>query len=374
MGPPDPESDLYPPGPANDGRGRNNSDDDGDLEPFAEWAPSRPGTARRTFCDLHIHVGASVAPHVMWSIAHQQGFKLPVKDYFEFVELITANPRKVRSLEDYLAILHTWTERIQSSPAAMERAVYEVIGKEYRGSRVDRIELRFNPMKRNLGGERDLDHIIHASLRGMDRACLEYGVQAGLMFCLAREFPAELNEVILEKAIKYRDRGVVGIDLAGTEKNAVELTESVGRYARIFERAREAGLGTTVHTGETQATSGEGVMATLRTLKPDRIGHGVRAAYNPEAVKMLADSGTVLEICPTSNLNTRAVRHLEEFNYILGTFREGGVRFTVNTDGTYLCSTNLMNEFRLLVEAEILTPEEADRVRALAFDVSFIPT
>ena len=100
-------------------------------------------------CDLHIHLGASVAPHIMWSIAHAQGFKLPVKDYWEFKEMITVDPNKCQGLDDYLRILHEWTERIQSSPAAVERSVYEIIGKEYRSSRVEQIELRFNPMKRN---------------------------------------------------------------------------------------------------------------------------------------------------------------------------------------------------------------------------------
>ena len=329
--------------------------------------PSKP------YCDLHIHVGASVAPHVMWSMAHQQGFKLPVRDYWEFCDLITANPRKVKSLDDYLRILHVWTERIQSSPAAIERSVYEILGKEYRSSRCTKIELRFNPMKRNLEGERDLDHIIHAALRGMDRAVLEYGLQAGLIFCLGREFDPEKNEKILNKAIKYRDRGVVGIDLAGTEKHTIELSESVGKYAKMFARARDVGLGTTIHTGETQATSGEGVMAVLTQLKPNRIGHGVRAAYNADAVKMLADSGVVLEVCPTSNLNTRAVRHLEEFKYILGTFEDAGVLFTINTDGTYLCETNIAREHRLLVESEVLSEQTADRCRMLAFEASFIP-
>ena len=101
-------------------------------------------------CDLHIHLGASVAPHIMWSIAHSQGFKLPVKDYWEFKDMVTVDPKKCKGLDDYLKILHEWTERIQSSPAAVERSVYEIIGKEYRGSRVEQIELRFNPMKRNL--------------------------------------------------------------------------------------------------------------------------------------------------------------------------------------------------------------------------------
>ncbi len=326
----------------------------------------------RPLCDLHIHVGASVAPHIMWSIAHSQGFKLPTKDYFEFVEMITVNPKKVKSLDDYLKIMHEVTEKIQSSPSAIERSVYEIIGKEYRGSLVGRIELRFNPMKRNLHGERDLDHIIHAAIRGMDRAMLEYGVEAGLIFCLAREFKPELNEILVEKAIKYRDRGVIGIDVAGPESHTIELDESVSRYEVLFARAREAGLGTTIHTGETRSSGAEGVMAVLDRLKPDRIGHGIRAAYSDEAVQRLADTATFLEICPTSNLHTRAVRHLEEFRYILGTLQSKGVPFSINTDGTYLCRTNLRREYKLLIDSEILTHAEADACNEAAYAASFL--
>ncbi len=326
----------------------------------------------RPLCDLHIHVGASVAPHIMWAIAHSQGFKLPTKDYFEFVELITVNPKKVKSLEDYLRIMHEWTERIQSSPSAIERSVYEIIGKEYRGSLVGRIELRFNPMKRNLGGERDLDHIIHAAIRGMDRACLEYGVEAGLIFCLAREFDPHLNEILLEKAIRYRERGIIGIDVAGPESHTIELDDSVARYEKLFQHAREAGLGTTIHTGETAASGADGVIAVIERLKPDRIGHGIRAAYSDEALRRLADTGTLLEICPTSNLHTRAVRHLEEFKYILGSLQDRKIPFSINTDGTYLCRTNLRREYKLLIDAEILTVADADACNEAAYKASFM--
>jgi adenosine deaminase len=328
--------------------------------------------AASPLCDLHIHLGASVAPHIMWSIAHSQGLKLPVKDFWEFKDMITVDPAQCKGLEDYLKILHEWTERIQSSPAAVERSVYEIIGKEYRSSRVEQIELRFNPMKRNQRGRRDLDHIIHAALRGMDRACLEYGVKAGLILCLAREFEAEANEKIVHKAIQYRGRGVVGVDLAGMETHAIELSDAVGKYARIFAMARDAGLGTTIHTGETKATSGEGVIAVVKHLKPDRIGHGVRAAYSKEAMAILAETQTVLEICPTSNLHTRAVLHLEEFGFILNTFEENGVPITINTDGTYLCNTNLKREFRILREGNILSEERLEAARIRAFDSSFL--
>ncbi|HET9452239.1 MAG TPA: adenosine deaminase [Aggregicoccus sp.] len=328
----------------------------------------------RDLIDLHIHVGGAVAPHILWSLAHQQGFKLPVKGYFEFVELITSRPGKVGSLEDYLKILHTWTEKIQSSPAAIERSVYEIIGKEYRGSRVTQMELRFNPMKRNLNSELDVDHIIHAALRGMDRASLEYGVRIGLIFCLAREWDHRLNAILVEKAIKYRNRGVYGIDLAGTEKNALELRpEVVGQYEDLFARARQAGLKCTVHTGETHGTGAEGVMAVVERLKPNRIGHGIRAAYDESAMRLLRERDVVLELCPTSNLHTRAVESLDELKHIVQTLWDRKVKFTINTDGPYLLETDMRREIELVERNSILTPEQVDQTLAWARQSSFIP-
>jgi adenosine deaminase len=300
-----------------------------------------------------------VAPHILWSIAHDHGFKLPVKSYWDFCDLVYADPKKVSSLGDYLDIMHQWTEKIQSSPSAIERSIYEIIGKEYRSSRVSLIELRFNPMKRNLGGERDLDHIIAAALRGMDRACLDYGIRAGLIFCLAREFDYGLNEIIVKKAVKYQGRGVVGIDLAGPEQHTVELGGDVERYRDLFARARSAGLGTTIHTGETSHTGADGVLAVIEHLQPARIGHGIAAAASEEATRKLVEQDIVLEICPTSNLRTRAVASLEELKGILERFRAAGVRLTINTDGTYLLGTTLRREFDLLLEAGAMSAADA---------------
>ena len=316
---------------------------------------------RTELLDQHIHVGGAVAPHVLWSIAHEHGFKLPVKSYWEFCDLITAKPDKVSSLGDYLAILHQWTEKIQSSPHAIERSIYEVIGKEYRSSRVTAIELRFNPMKRNLGGERDLDHIIHAAVRGMERACLEYSTKAGLVFCLAREFDYELNEIIVRKAEKYVGRGVVGIDVAGPERHGIEFGSDVDAYRELFARARAAGLGTTVHTGETSHTAARGVLAVIEHLRPSRIGHGVAAAASDEAMAKLVENKIVLEICPSSNLRTHAVKDVQEIARILRRFDERGVRYTINTDGPYLLDSHLRGEFDLLLAAGALTQAGATR-------------
>ncbi|HXV96281.1 MAG TPA: hypothetical protein VD695_07010, partial [Gaiellaceae bacterium] len=131
--------------------------------------------------ELHTHLGGSVDPAVMWTLSHEQGIALPVKDYWDFVDLVTVDPRGVKGLPELDAI-YKWTELIQSSPLAVEQSVHGAIGGAYRTQNITTLELRFNPMKRNRGGERDLDHIIMAASRGLDRARLEYPkVRAGLI-------------------------------------------------------------------------------------------------------------------------------------------------------------------------------------------------
>src|ERR671938_742562 len=166
--------------------------------------------------ELHTHLGGSVASDIMWSLAHEQGIHLPTRDYWEFDRMVTvSDPRGVPDLDSLDRIYHL-TELIQSSPLAVERSVHAAIGGAYRSQRITTLELRFNPMKRNRGGERDLDHIIMAGLRGLDRASLEYPqVRAGLILMMDRTFSFDLNAIIVEKAMRWAPRGVVGVDIAG---------------------------------------------------------------------------------------------------------------------------------------------------------------
>ena len=320
---------------------------------------------RVPLAELHCHLGGAVTPAIMWSVAHAQGIKLPTRDYWEFRDMITVSKRS-QSFDGYLQLFH-WTELIQSSPIAVERAVYEVVGGAYRKNNVTTMELRFNPMKRNRGGEQDLDHIIAAALRGMDRAILEYPLKPGLIFCLDRAFPFELNEIIAEKAIAWRDRGVVGIDIAGPES----ATFRVADYRRLYRRARQYGLGLTVHTGE--AGPVEEVARAVELLEPDRIGHGIKAAYDPRAMAMIRERGIVLEICPSSNLNTRVVSGWDEFRWIFDQFRRNEVRFTINTDGPELLRTYIRDELAELGRRGILSVEDQEIAAATSLAASFVP-
>src|SRR5258707_8220038 len=218
--------------------------------------------------ELHTHLGGSVSSDILWTLAHEQGISLPVKDYWDFDRPVTvSDPRGVPNLDALDQIYH-WTELIQSSPLAVERSVHAAIGGAYRSQRITTLELRFNPMKRNRGGERDLDHIILAAIRGLDLASLEYPqVRAGLILMMDRTFSATQNMVIVEKAIRYASRGIVGVDIAGPRPCGARYD-----YTQIREHvelARDAGLGVTIHVGEEGAQYGiAGLAEVVESLRP----------------------------------------------------------------------------------------------------------
>jgi adenosine deaminase len=134
---------------------------------------------------------------------------------------------------------------------------------------------------------------------------------------------------------------------------------------------RQFGLGLTVHTGE--AGPAEEVARVVELLEPDRIGHGVKAAYDPRAMAMIRDRGIVLEICPTSNLNTRVVSGWDEFRWIFDTFRRNDVRFTISTDGPEMLKTYIRDELAQLGRLGILSLADQEQAAATSLAASFVP-
>ena len=321
--------------------------------------------------ELHTHLGGSVSSDILWSLAHEQGIALPVKDYWEFVELVTvSDPRGVENLDALDAIYH-WTELIQSSPLAVERSVYAAIGGAYRSQRITTLELRFNPMKRNRGGERDLDHIILAAVRGLDRARLEYPqVRAGLILMMDRTFSSRQNEIIVDKAIAWANRGIVGVDIAGPRPGGARYDYT--SVQPMVETARAAGLGVTIHVGEEGTTGAEEIAEVIEHLRPERIGHGIIAASDPALMALLRDAGTVLEICPTSNLLTKALPDEEAIRTTFRAFVDHGVAFTIATDGPEMMRTHLRDELELLERIGALDADELQRANARGHAASFI--
>lgn len=323
---------------------------------------------RKELVELHAHISASIPTSVLWSIAHAEGMKLATKDFWEFENKIVLSLERKTTLREYLdTVLHPILDPLSSGTYAVEKAVHETLGGAYRSSNIIIYELRLNPMKHNSGGQQDLDHIIMAALRGMEKALLEFPqIQAGLIFCMDRQFDKTKNEIIAEKAIKYHKRGVVGIDFANYNRGHFSFKE----YKDVVKMCRKAGLGVTVHTGETDADNDIG--EAIEYLQPDRIGHGIKAAYNKPVMKELVKRRIVLELCPMSNIVTRAVENIEELRFILRTFIESGVLFTINTDWPETVEQgHLTDQFQLLHDEKILSEEEINRCIAIAKKATF---
>jgi adenosine deaminase len=329
----------------------------------------RPPQLFRNIADLHAHIGTSIPPSVYWHIAQSEGYKLSKRDYHEFVDFVVLNPSHKSTLKEYLdSVYHPILDKLSSGSIALEKGVYETMSGAYRSNNVTLLELRGNPMKHNRDGEVDLDHAIMAMLRGMERALLEYPkLRAGIIFCLDRQFTVKKNAIIIEKAIKYRSRGVVGVDFSNYDRGTFHFKD----YETLLENARKSGLKITSHSGETD--SDNDMWDCIKYAKPHRIGHGIKAAYDKKLMKILKEKDIVLEVCPLSNLMTKAVKDNDELRFILQTLFENGVKITINTDWPEMIKdAHLVKQYEYLETNNILTRKQIEQTIKWSFESTFI--
>ena len=314
--------------------------------------------------DLHMHISSSVTPEILWDLAHEQGMKLPARDYFEFAKSVQIQGNV--GYDDYLK-MYDILEEIQSTPDSMFRLAEQVPTHLYQHDGIDLVEIRMNPMLRSREGKIDLDHIIVYTLQGLERASLKFPrLKTGLILSMDRRFSPEINAIIVEKAIKYKDRGVIGVDLAGP----IAPDFSFDDLAGLAKRIHAEGLGLTIHTGE--ATNADEMWQVVEKLRPNRIGHGIACVHDEQLMSFLSEHNILLETCPSSNLQTRAVKDLDEMKANYAALLDHKVPFTINTDGPILQNTTLPKEYLMLLDNGILTLDQAKKCNQLAHAYSFI--
>jgi adenosine deaminase len=212
-----------------------------------------------------------------------------------------------------------------------------------------------------------------AAIRGLDRASLEYPqVRAGLLLMMDRTFTDRQNAIIVEKAVRYAPRGIVGIDIAGPRPDG-DGPYPYRELRPLVQQARDAGLGVTIHVGE---EGGEYGIAEIRevvsTLRPDRIGHGILAAQDKKLMGQIGEAEIVLEICPTSNLLTKALPDEDAVRDTFRAFSEHGVAFTIATDGPEMMRTHLRDEFELLLKIGAVDEEQLGEANRRGHEASFV--
>ena len=309
--------------------------------------------------ELHVHLDGSVRLATLLDLAKQQGVKLPTTDPKALAAFMHVTD--ARNLVDYLKRFEV-TLSVLQTPDALERTTYELIA-DGAAENVRYMEIRYSPVLNTRGGM-PLTEAVEAPLRGLKRAEQEFGVKAALIICGIRNMSPEVSLELANLTVAYKGRGVVAFDLAGAEYNFPAKKHKEAFYTVIDHQ-----MAATVHAGE--AYGAESIAQALHYCHADRIGHGTRLYENPELEQYVLDRRVPLEICITSNLQTRAVSSPE--SHPLRRYFDLGIVACINTDNRLMSATTVTEELWLAHTKLRFTREEIDRLILYGFASAFLP-
>jgi aminodeoxyfutalosine deaminase len=270
--------------------------------------------------ELHVHLEGTVRPDTLREIAKRNDYALPddleslyaFRDFAHFIEVFELTAGALQSYDDFRQVVVDY-----AAEATAHGAVY--------------LEAIFAP---GLWRGLDTDEVFGGYCDGAREARERHGVEVRLTPDIPTVYSSEDAEKIARYCIAYRDRGVVGLGVGGLEYPSEP-------FARAFALAREGGVGSVPHAGELAGP--KSVRTALEGLAADRIRHGIRAVDDEGLVRELAGRGTVLDVCPLSNLRTGAVASFEE--HPLPRLVAAGVRCSISTDDPAMFDTDLTRDY-----------------------------
>lgn len=279
--------------------------------------------------ELHCHLDGSVSERLLkqWAAARGEGMAGGIRA-----------PVPCTSLRQYLSCFDAILPFLQEEKALQE-AARDVI-RQGASENVIYMEVRFAPGLHCKNGLTEAE-VCRAVLKGLAEGEKYYGVKSRAILCLMRGKDREYNERTIAAAEEFKGYGVGGIDLAGNE-----AAYAPGIYRKMFARAEKSGLPFTIHAGE--CGSAENIRQAVE-MGARRIGHGIAAAKDGSVRELCRKEGVCLEMCPTSNLQTKAVEKIEDYPFL--SLRREGIITTVHTDNRTVSGTTLTNEWQLLSSA-----------------------
>ena len=309
--------------------------------------------------ELHCHLDGSLRPETMLDLAREKGVTMPAADPDALREYMTVSD--ARNLEEYLERFAI-TLSVMQSDAALERVAYELAEDAARDG-VRYIEVRYAPVL-NVREGLSLEQAVEAPLRGLARAERELGIMGRVIVTAIRSMSPDVSQELAELAVAYRHRGVVGFDLAGGE-----LGHPARAHASAFEYARSHDLACTCHAGEGDGP--ESVRQAVHQCGAHRLGHATRLIEDTSLTDYCNDHRITLEICLTSNVQTRVAP-----SYALHPFREyfdRGLNVVLNTDNRLMSGVTLTDEYVHASQSLAFTFDELTRVALNGFESCFLP-
>jgi adenosine deaminase len=319
---------------------------------------------------LHEHLDGVLRPRTLIELARQSGYtRLPTEDPDQLAAWFF-HGANLGSLPKYLeGFAHTIA--VMQTPEALERVAYEEV-EDLKNDGVVYFETRFAPVFHTAAG---LTHeqIVAAVLKGLERGKKDFGVPSGLIICAMRNMHASLE--MAELAVDFRQRGVVGFDLAGEEGGYPPK-----KHIEAFHYIQRQNFNITVHAGE--GFGKESIWQAIQYCGAHRIGHGTRlvddiALAGGNVVKLgdlaqyVLDKRIPLEICLISNVHTGAAASLAEHPFKI--FFQGKFRVTLNTDNRLMSDTNMVKEFQAAADTFGLGVDDFEKITINAMKSAFIP-
>lgn len=296
--------------------------------------------------ELHVHLDGSIRPTTiseLLNISLEEANKLAMVS------------QKTNSLKEYLDKFDI-PLKIMQTKENLTRVAKE-LAEDLQKDNVIYAEIRFAPNK-HLEQGLSLDEVITSILKGLS----EVPIKTNLILCMMRGDTLANNLEVIKYAKKYLGQGVVGIDLAGNE-----AAYPVNDYKDLFLLAKEEGIPFTIHAGEA-----DGALSVINAINlgAKRIGHGVRAIENKEALNLIKEKDITLEVCPKSNLDANIYNNLEE-HPIKKLFDEK-MKVTINTDNRTVSNITLYETYKELKTTFNFTDEDLITMNKYAIECAFL--
>lgn len=324
------------------------------FRPSAEFVAKVPKT------DLHVHLDGSVRLATILELAERGGVKLPA-DTPEGLAKAIHMGRPCDDLRDYLTAFNVTLSVLQDE-YALYRVAYE-LAEDAANENVRLMEVRYSPMLHTRQGL-SLTRIIECVLEGLSDARRDHGIICNIIICGIRHIAPEQSMRLAELSIAYKNKGVVGFDLAGAEYDYPAKD-----HRQAFYLVRNNNVNCTIHAGEAYGPAS--IHQALHVCGAHRLGHGTRLREDGELLNFVNDHRIPLEVCINSNVQTRAVADPTEHPFKF--YYDFGIRVTLNTDNRLVTDTTLTKEYMTAIESFDLKATDLRQLVINGFKSAFLP-
>lgn len=310
--------------------------------------------------DLHVHLDGSLRLQTILELADQDDIDLPARTTQDLGRAMHCG-ENTGSLVEYLKAFDV-TLRVMQTEEALTRIAYE-LGADAAKENVRYMEVRYAPMLHTRRGLR-LTTVVEAVINGLRQAQKDHGIESNVIICGIRNISPESSLEMSQLAVAYKNRGVVAFDLAGAEYDY-----PAKHHKAAFQLVRDNNINVTIHAGE--AYGPESIAQAIHDCGAHRIGHGCRLREDGDLLHYVNDHRIALECCPSSNVQTGAVKDLS--THPLKLYYDLGLRVTINTDNRLITDTTVSKELWLAHTQMGLSLTDVKRMILNGVKAAFLP-